>query len=167
MTFMQYESRIIPKYKISNSTENSTNLVKEIDYWYPVPGDKQNMNVLGLVMFCLVFGFTISKLEKHGKFLIELFESLNEASIKMIGYVMMFSPIGICSLICSAVLNMDDPTVVFGRISFYMLTVLIGLSIHGLVILPAIYLIVTRKNVLVFAKNMIEALLIAIATSSR
>jgi len=47
-----------------------------------------------------------------------------------------------------------------------MLTVLIGLFIHGLIILPLIYVIFTRKNIFKFAKNMLEAMLIAIATSS-
>ncbi len=36
----------------------------------------------------------------------------------------------------------------------------------GFIVLPAIYVIITRKNVFVFFKNMLEALLIAVATSS-
>ena len=36
-----------------------------------------------------------------------------------------------------------------------------------ILVLPAIYVVVTRKNVFTFAKNMFEAFLIAIATSSR
>ena len=55
----------------------------------------------------------------------------------------------------------------FKNISYYMLTVLVGLFIHGFIILPAIYIIVTRKNIFKFVKNMLEALLIALATSSR
>jgi Na+/H+-dicarboxylate symporter len=38
--------------------------------------------------------------------------------------------------------------------------------LKGLIILPAIYFAITRKNVITFAKNMSEALLIAVATSS-
>ncbi len=62
---------------------------------------------------------------------------------------------------------MEDPEVIFKNISFYMLTVLVGLAIHGFIILPGIYLIFTRKNIFKFTKNMLEALLIALATSSR
>ena len=47
-----------------------------------------------------------------------------------------------------------------------MLTVLVGLAIHGLILLPALFLIITRKNILTFFKNMIEALLVAFATAS-
>ena len=62
---------------------------------------------------------------------------------------------------------MDDPEVIFKNISLYMVTVIVGLIIHGFVILPAIYIIITRKNIFRFAYNMLEALLIALATSSR
>jgi Na+/H+-dicarboxylate symporter len=62
---------------------------------------------------------------------------------------------------------MDDPEVIFKNISLYMVTVVVGLIIHGFVILPAIYIIITRKNIFRFAYNMLEALLIALATSSR
>ncbi len=70
-------------------------------------------------------------------------------------------------MICVAVLQMDDPEVIFKNISLYMVTVIVGLIIHGFVILPAIYIIITRKNIFRFAYNMLEALLIALATSSR
>lgn len=41
-------------------------------------------------MFCLILGYTISKMDKqHGKILLDLFEAINEASIKIIGFVMM------------------------------------------------------------------------------
>lgn len=69
-------------------------------------------------------------------------------------------------MIINSIITMDDPITVFQRISFYMLTVLIGLFIHGLIILPLIYVLLTRKNIFKFAKNMLEAMLIAIATSS-
>jgi Na+/H+-dicarboxylate symporter len=61
---------------------------------------------------------------------------------------------------------MDDPKAIFQNISYYMLTVLVGLAIHGFIVLPLIYIVITRKNILRFTKNMLEALLIALATSS-
>ena len=62
---------------------------------------------------------------------------------------------------------MKDPEEIFKNISFYVLTVLVGLVIHGFIILPIIYFIITRKNIFKFIKNMAEALLIALATASR
>lgn len=90
---------------------------------------------------------------------------------------------GIFSLIVATVIEMKDPSQVFARISMYMVTVILGLAIHGFniqiffsfffkfilafVILPTLYVIITRKNVFKFAKNMFDALFIAIATASR
>lgn len=43
-----------------------------------------------------------------------------------------FSPIGISSLVCVAVLEMKDPENTFKSISYYMMTVLVGLAIQGM-----------------------------------
>ncbi len=65
-------------------------LEREIEYYYPVAGDRNGLNVLGLVMFCLVFGFIITKLEKkNSSLLIDLVEAINEASVKGIGLLML------------------------------------------------------------------------------
>ena len=46
------------------------------------------INVLGLVTFCLIFGAILGKMEGQGKILVEFFEALNDASIRMINLVM-------------------------------------------------------------------------------
>ncbi len=60
-----------------------------VDYWYPVPSERVGLNVLGVVMFCLTFGYIISKMKKNGQILIDLFEAINEAFSNLIGIVMM------------------------------------------------------------------------------
>lgn len=62
---------------------------------------------------------------------------------------------------------MDNPKVVFQKISYYLATVFLGLLIHGLIVLPLLYMMITKKNIFKYAKNMFEALLVAFATSSR
>ena len=61
----------------------------QIDYWYAVSNERNGINVLGLVMFCFVFGYVISKMNAHGKVLLNFFEAINDASVKMIGIVML------------------------------------------------------------------------------
>lgn len=94
-------------------------------------------------------------------------------------------------MILATILEMDDPSRVFASISIYMVTVITGLFVHGknrisqnlfsikkkikiiiyfhsgFIFLPLVYWLITRKNVLVYTKNVLEALLIALATASR
>merc|ERR1711934_788307 len=52
------------------------------------------------------------------------------------------------------------------KLGFYFLTVMIGLSIHGFIILPLLYFAVTRSNPLTFIFNMGSALITAFGTGS-
>ncbi|KAJ1170249.1 hypothetical protein NDU88_002129 [Pleurodeles waltl] len=61
---------------------------------------------------------------------------------------------------------MDDPTAIGKKLGFYAITVVCGLVVHGLFILPMMYLFITKKNPIVFIRGVLQALLIALATSS-
>lgn len=78
-----------------------------------------------------------------------------------------YFPFGIVFLIAGKILEMDDPTAVGQKLGFYAVTVVCGLVVHGLLILPLLYFSITRKNPLVFIRGVLQALLIALATSSR
>ena len=54
----------------------------------------------------------------------------------------------------------------FESLAWYFGTVMIGLIIHGMIILPAIYSIITRSLPFKYIKNMSKALATAFGTSS-
>lgn len=62
---------------------------------------------------------------------------------------------------------MKDPNTVFIQLAYYMLTVLVGLAVHGLIVLPLVYFLATRKNPAKFVYGMLKALLTAWGTASR
>jgi len=68
--------------------------------------------------------------------------------------------------VCSAIIMVDDINGLFQSIPFYVLTMVVSLIIQGLICTIA-YLVITRKNVFRFIKNITEALVFAVATSSR
>ena len=77
------------------------------------------------------------------------------------------SPIGIASIIAGKLMEVDDIGVLFADLGFYMLTVLLGLFIHGVFTLPLIYVVITRRNPLKLVKGVLQALLVAFGISSR
>lgn len=126
MGFQMYASEAKAEYAV-NETTNET----YVAYFYAMPSSRRGLNVLGLVVFCATFGAMLASLGERGQPMITFFEILNEVSIKIIHLVMWFSPIGILSLVCVSILEMEDPEQTFASISFYMLTVLVGLFVHG------------------------------------
>lgn len=64
-------------------------------------------------------------------------------------------------------IEMEDFSVMLGQLGMYFLTVVIGIFIHGFIILPSLYLILTRKWPFRFLANMGQAYITAFATASR
>lgn len=46
------------------------------------------INVLGLIIFCLVFGLVIGKMGEKGQILVDFFNALNEATMKIVQIIM-------------------------------------------------------------------------------
>uniref|UniRef100_A0A8V5GSS4 Amino acid transporter n=1 Tax=Melopsittacus undulatus TaxID=13146 RepID=A0A8V5GSS4_MELUD len=77
-----------------------------------------------------------------------------------------YFPFGIVFLIAGKILEMEDPSVIGQRLGLYVITVVSGLAIHGIIILPLLFVLITKKNPFAFIQGMLQALLIALATSS-
>lgn len=126
----------------------------------------RNMNVLGLVVFSIVFGIVLGRVKERGIPVKQFFESLNEIIMEMIGLVMWLSPIGICSLIAAKLAAMDDISQAFEMLGYVMGTATAGLFLHGVIILPLVYFIFTRKNPIIYLKNLSDAVATAYGTDS-
>lgn len=123
-------------------------------------------NVLGLVAFSLVVGVILGKMGKKGRIFVTWMTTLNDIVMEMVTLVMWYSPIGIWSLIAEKFASMENIDGTFESLAKYMLTVIGGLIIHSVLILPVIYVIFTRKNPLTYVKGLVQALLTAFGTSS-
>lgn len=78
-----------------------------------------------------------------------------------------YAPIGILFLIAGKIVEMDDLTQMGGQLGMYTITVIIGLLIHGVIILPTLYFAITRQNPFIFIAGLLQALVTALGTSSR
>nr|XP_033781393.1 excitatory amino acid transporter 3 [Geotrypetes seraphini] len=147
---------------INMTTVNQENATKE----YKIVGlYTDGVNVLGLIVFCLVFGIVIGKMGEKGQVLVDFFNALNDATMKIVQIIMWYMPFGILFLIAGKIIEVNDWEI-FRKLGLYMATVLSGLAIHSVVILPLIYLVIVRKNPFRFAMGMAQALLTALMISS-
>lgn len=78
-----------------------------------------------------------------------------------------YSPIGIASLIAGKIAAIGDLEVVARQLGMYMVTVMVGLVIHGGLILPAIFFAITRKSPFAFYSGIFQAWITALGTASR
>ncbi|XP_060088644.1 excitatory amino acid transporter 5-like [Heteronotia binoei] len=131
-----------------------------------VPGTNSEMNVLGIVIFSATIGLLLGKMGDRGIPLINVCQCLNEAVMKIVSVAVWYFPFGIVFLIAGKILEMDDPIMIGRKLGLYAMTVVTGLAIHGFVFLPILFAVITRKNPFPFIRGMLQALLIALATSS-
>ncbi|KAM9796074.1 excitatory amino acid transporter 5-like [Syngnathus acus] len=129
-------------------------------------GTSDGMNVLGIVIFSATMGIMLGRMGPNGSALVNFCQSLNEAVLKIVAIVIWYFPFGIVFLVAGKILEMSDPSAMGKKLGFYAVTVVFGLVLHGLFILPAMYFFITKKSPIVYIRGILQALLIALATSS-
>jgi Na+/H+-dicarboxylate symporter len=124
------------------------------------------MNIMGLVVASIVFGVAISSARAQSRNLLTVFNELSTTMMRVTGWVIWLSPIGVFFLILSKLMEMDNILGVFAKLGLYFLTVGGGIIFHGFVILPTIFFFITRKSPMKFIGNMGQAIATAFGTSS-
>ncbi|KAK2833041.1 hypothetical protein Q5P01_016930 [Channa striata] len=143
----------------SNETEPVLVNRKKLEY-------KWGMNVLGLIGFFITFGICMGRMGERGKVMCDFFNILNEIIMTMVSMIMWYSPVGIASLIAGKIAAIGDLEVVARQLGMYMVTVIVGLVIHGGLILPAIFFAITRKSPFTFYSGIFQAWITALGTAS-
>uniref|UniRef100_H3DQF1 Amino acid transporter n=1 Tax=Tetraodon nigroviridis TaxID=99883 RepID=H3DQF1_TETNG len=162
-----YGKRVVQLTVTVNDTLfNATNGSQELlevsrEEVIPLPGQVSGVNALGLVVFSMCFGLIIGNMKEQGQLLRDFFDSLNEAIMQLVAIIMWYAPVGILFLIAGKIVEMDDLTQMGGQLGMYTVTVIIGLLIHAVLILPTLYFAITRQNPFVFIGGLLQALVTA------
>jgi Na+/H+-dicarboxylate symporter len=127
------------------------------------------MDILPLIIFSLLIGAALSVLGARARPAIDIIATLDDAVMRLVHWIMAVAPIGIFGLIAARISRAGGfegflPELeALGKYSF---TVLLGLAVHGLVILPLILKIVGRRRIGAYSRGMGAALLNAFSTAS-
>ncbi len=121
-------------------------------------------NVLAIIVFALLLGATLTTMGDQAKPLIDVFNALNVAMMRIVDLILRFAPIGVFALM--AVFMAKGGWEELRKLLKYMLTVILGLGIHGLIVLPLVLLVFARRSPLKFVNQMKDALAIAFSTDS-
>jgi len=123
-------------------------------------------NILGLVFFAIILGIALAKLGEKGKPLLDFFTCMADAMMTITTWVINLAPVGVFFLIGGQVLGVEDFGTVLNQLGWYFSTVLIGLFVHGFIVLPIIFTVTTRTLPFKFIANMTNAFTTAFGTGS-
>ena len=156
-------------YNDFNGTHNITyiNFTCIERNYVPKRSFRQVPNLIGVVSISILCGIALTKMGPRGNQMKGIISSLNEMVMEIVNLVMFASPIGIWSLICGELLEIDDISDTIQSLSLFILTIFLGLTIHTLASLPALYFAFTKKNPYTYFKGFFPAFLTAIGTDSR
>jgi Na+/H+-dicarboxylate symporter len=120
---------------------------------------------LGLMLFAALLGLALAAGGERAKPAVRLFDLLFDALIRIVSWISWLAPIGVFLLVAWTIgtVGLEHFS---ASLRNYVLAVVGGLAIHGLIILPLILLVLGRANPLLFLWRMRVALLTALGTAS-
>jgi Na+/H+-dicarboxylate symporter len=129
----------------------------------------EEFEILPLIVASILFGAAFASLGKESKVIVEVFTILDKAIMKIVHWIMIFTPIGIFSLIAERIGLAGGGGAVIElamELGKYVLSVVVGLFIHGFIVLPVILILFAKRNPLMYVQNLGKALLTAFSTAS-
>lgn len=123
--------------------------------------------ILPLIVFAIIFGAALTTIGKTGEHVIEFFNGVNEAIMRLVIWLMYLAPIGIFGLVASR-LGQAQADGGFAEqvaaVGMHVVTVLSGLGVHFVVLLLILFFVAGRGWS--YLVNMLRALLTAFGTAS-
>lgn len=123
-----------------------------------------NTQLLGVIFFCLLFGFFVTRLPlKHRRFQVKFWQSFQEVTLNMADLILMFAPIGVFALVTPKFIDFGFQ--LFIPVAKFSFTVLLALGLQFFVVM-SIFLMLARVNPIDHFRAMAPAIMTAFSTSS-
>jgi proton glutamate symport protein len=121
--------------------------------------------MLGLIFFSLLFGYSLSKIEsRHGSVLTSFWQGVFETMIQLTHLVMKFLPLGVFCLVAKVFATTGLESL--RSLGLFTLAVLIGLAVFMFIALPLMLRLIAKVKPHRHFKAMAPALITAFSTSS-
>lgn len=121
--------------------------------------------MLGIIFFCLLFGYFITKIEAQpASILLGFWKGIFQIMMAITQLVMKALPIGVFGLVAKVVVTTG--LTAFASVAWFTFTVVLGLLVFALAVLPVILLFVGKVNPILHFRAMAPALFTAFSTSS-
>lgn len=121
--------------------------------------------MLGLILFCLLFGYFMTKIEANSSgVLISFWQGVFQVMMKITHLVMKLLPVGVFGLVAKAIATTGFEAI--GSVAYFFGTVLLGLAFYTLVILPLLLRFIAKVNPFAYLKALFPALATAFSTTS-
>ncbi len=131
-----------------------------------------NRAMLQIVFFALLFGICLIQIkEESSRPMIDFFSSANDVIIKMVDIIMLMAPLGVFALIAKTVTGFAGQGTghvldLLASLGLYCITVILGLGIHTLLVLPCLLKLFTPMKLHDFFRGIAPVQLLAFSTSS-
>lgn len=121
-------------------------------------------NMLQIIVFAIITGIGLSVLGDKVKLILQIFEQLNELVMKMVGFVMLFAPLGVFGLIARTFATVGYVALV--PLLKYIIAVYIGLILHAGLVYSGMLKGLTGLSPIKFYKKFFPAMSVAFSTAS-
>ena len=122
-------------------------------------------DMLGVIFFSLFLGITITLIPKEkAKILVDFFDALNDAVIKLVTLAMETAPYGVFALMVGVVSQLGLDVLLL--LIKYALVVLVGLMLHVAITHFSFIRFIGKQNPLKFLQAIKEAIVLGFSTSS-
>ncbi|MDY0117618.1 MAG: dicarboxylate/amino acid:cation symporter [Sulfurimonadaceae bacterium] len=122
-------------------------------------------SMIQVIVFAALFGIASLHLgEKEQTSVKNLFNAIAEAMLKMASWIIKLTPIGVFSLISYVVAEQGLETIL--GLWSYVLIVVGAILFHGLLTLPLVFWLLTKKNPYIYLVKVREATIMAFSTAS-
>ena len=163
---MSTEALVIPKEISEREATTFADIILSLVHPNIIAAAAETL-LLPVIVFCILFAAALTTVGDKGKPVLEFFDGLNEVMMKLVIWFMTLAPVGIFALI-AAKLGTIGGGAAFSRelasVGMYVVTVIVGLTIHFFVLLLILKLLSGRG--LAYLASLGRALVTAFGTAS-